>query len=77
MLVERGAPLVFPEETQHIRDGDWKVSPPPEDVQRRWIEITGPPNPKMCINAMNCGADVFMADFEDALAPTWVNQISG
>jgi malate synthase len=55
----------------------WKVSPPPKDLERRWIELTGPPNPKLCINALNSGADVFMADFEDALSPSWFNQISG
>lgn len=77
LLVDRGMPLTFPAETKHIRDGDWKVSPPPKDIERRWIELTGPPNTKLCINAMNSGADVFMADFEDALAPTWVNQVSG
>ncbi|EGR31417.1 malate synthase a, putative [Ichthyophthirius multifiliis] len=67
----------FPEETKYVRESEWKVAPPPKDIERRWIELTGPPNPKICINALNSGADVFMADFEDALSPSWLNQISG
>lgn len=66
--------LEFPKETKLIRDDPkWRVTPPPKDLEKRWIEITGPPSAKMSINAMNSGADVFMADFEDALAPTWNN----
>ncbi|MCB1494800.1 MAG: malate synthase A [Bauldia sp.] len=67
----------FLEETQHIRDGDWKVSPIPADILDRRVEITGPVDRKMIINALNSGAKVFMADFEDATSPTWANQIEG
>ena len=63
--------------TQHIRDGDWKVAPVPEALQCRRIEITGPVDRKMVINALNSGADSYMADFEDAQTPTWNNQIQG
>ena len=55
----------------------WKVVATPSDLQRRWVEITGPVERKMMINAFNSGADVFMADFEDALSPTWKNVIEG
>ena len=67
----------FLEETQHIRDGDWKVSPIPADILDRRVEITGPVDRKMVINALNSGASVFMADFEDATAPTWENVLTG
>jgi malate synthase len=67
----------FLPETAHVRDGDWKVAPIPADLQDRRVEITGPTDRKMVINALNSGAKVFMADFEDAYAPTWVNQIEG
>ncbi|MGH1362109.1 MAG: malate synthase A [Calditrichia bacterium] len=64
--------------TSHIReDASWQVAPIPEDLQRRTVEITGPVDRKMVINALNSGADVFMADFEDANSPTWENQVSG
>jgi malate synthase len=63
--------------TQEIREGDWKVAPAPGDLQQRWVEITGPTDRKMMINALNSGADGFMADFEDANAPTWHNMVSG
>ncbi len=62
---------------QHVRDGDWKVAPIPADLLDRRVEITGPTDRKMVINALNSGAKVFMADFEDANAPTWANQIEG
>lgn len=67
----------FPAETQHIRDADWKVRPAPADLLDRRVEITGPPDRKMVINALNSGASCFMADFEDSNTPTWENQIAG
>lgn len=67
----------FPSETAHIRNADWKVWPAPADLQDRRVEITGPVDRKMVINALNSGASCFMADFEDATAPTWTNQVSG
>ncbi len=63
--------------TQDIRDATWRVLPPPADLVDRRVEITGPVDRKMMINALNSGAKVFMADFEDALSPTWDNVISG
>src|SRR5438067_3223376 len=67
----------FLPETQAIRDGDWRVAPIPRDLEDRRVEITGPTDRKMVINALNCGASVFMADFEDANTPTWDNLIEG
>jgi malate synthase len=67
----------FLPETKAIREGDWRVAPIPRDVQDRRVEITGPTDRKMVINALNCGANVFMADFEDANTPTWDNLIEG
>ncbi len=68
----------FLSETAPIRnDLSWKVASPPADLQRRYVEITGPVEKKMMINALNSGADTFMADFEDALSPTWSNVIEG
>jgi malate synthase len=64
-------------ETSAIREADWRVAPLPRDIQDRRIEITGPTDRKMVINALNCGANVFMADFEDANTPTWDNLIEG
>ena len=69
--------LGFLAETQSIRDGDWKIAPPPADLLDRRVEITGPVNAKTVINALNSGANCFMADFEDANAPTWANNIDG
>jgi len=63
--------------TQFIRDGDWTISPIPSALQRRWVEITGPVDRKMVINALNSGSDCYMADFEDSNAPTWSNQVQG
>jgi len=63
--------------THHIREGTWRTAPVPADLQRRHVEITGPAERKMVINALNSGADVFMADFEDALSPTWGNVLDG
>jgi malate synthase len=67
----------FLPETRAIREADWRVAPLPRDIQDRRIEITGPTDRKMVINALNCGANVFMADFEDANTPTWDNLIEG
>ncbi len=75
--LDAGALPDFLPETQHVRDGDWTVAPIPADLQDRRVEITGPTDRKMVINALNSGAKVFMADFEDANAPTWANQIEG
>jgi malate synthase len=72
-----GATLDFRPETAAVREADWKVAPVPADMQQRWVEITGPTDRKMTINALNSGADGFMADFEDANAPTWRNMVSG
>jgi malate synthase len=70
-------PWGFLPETLAVRAGDWKVAPVPEVIADRRVEITGPVDRKMVINALNSGAKVFMADFEDANTPTWDNQVSG
>lgn len=68
----------FLKETAAIRkDNSWKVAETPPDLERRYVEITGPVDRKMMINAFNSGADIFMADFEDSLSPTWKNVIDG
>jgi malate synthase len=67
----------FLPETKAIRDADWRVAPIPRDIQDRRVEITGPTDRKMVINALNCGANVFMADFEDANTPSWDNLVEG
>ncbi len=67
----------FLPETAHIRNSDWQVAPTPADLQDRRVEITGPVDRKMVINALNSGAKVFMADFEDAQSPTWEGVIEG
>jgi malate synthase len=67
----------FPKASQAIRDGDWVVAKLPADLLDRRVEITGPVDRKMIINALNCGASVFMADFEDASTPSWTNLIEG
>ncbi len=67
----------FLPETKHIRDGAWVIAPLPADLLDRRVEITGPTDRKMVINALNCGASTFMADFEDANCPTWHNMIEG
>ena len=69
--------LDFLAETADVRAGDWRVPPAPADLRRRIVEITGPTNRKMMINALNSGADVFMADLEDATSPTWHNIVEG
>jgi malate synthase len=75
--LDRGEKPDFLAETAKIREGDWTVAPVPKDIQDRRVEITGPVDRKMVINALNSGASVFMADFEDANTPTWANQIEG
>jgi malate synthase len=72
-----GEMLDFLPETREVRESEWQVAPVPSDLQRRWVEITGPTDRKMMINALNSGADGFMADLEDANAPTWHNMVSG
>ncbi len=67
----------FLEQTREIREGDWKGAPIPEDLRDRRVEITGPPDRKMVINALNSGSKVFMADFEDSNSPTWANNLEG
>jgi len=67
----------FPEETRTIRESEWTVAAIPEDLQDRRVEITGPVDRKMIINALNSGANVFMADFEDSNSPTWANVVEG
>jgi len=73
----RGESLDFLPETAAVRAANWSVNPLPRDLERRTVEITGPTDRKMVINALNSGADVFMADFEDATSPTWENLIEG
>ena len=72
-----GEMLAFLPDTREIRERDWTVAPVPADMRQRWVEITGPTDRKMTINALNSGADGFMADFEDANAPTWRNMVEG
>jgi malate synthase len=74
---DAGASPDFLPETAKVREGAWKVAPIPADLQDRRVEITGPVDRKMIINALNSGAKVFMADFEDASSPTWGNMLEG
>jgi malate synthase len=67
----------FRADTAAIRAGDWHVAPVPKDLRRRAVELTGPVDRKMIINALNSGADVYMADFEDATSPSWRNLVDG
>src|SRR6266699_2935688 len=67
----------FLEETSEIRTSEWKVGPIPADLRQRRVEITGPVDRKMVINALNSGADVYMADFEDSHSPTWRGTLQG
>jgi malate synthase len=67
----------FLAETQEIRDDDWTCDPVPAGIEDRRVEITGPVDRKMIINALNCGANVYMADFEDANTPLWTNNVQG
>jgi malate synthase len=75
--LDAGERLEFPAGTAEIRESDWNVAPAPADFDDRRVEITGPAEPKMMINALNSGARVFMADLEDALSPTWANVVGG
>lgn len=75
--LDNGALPDFLPETRSMREGDWQVAPAPRDLQNRRVEITGPVERKMMINALNSGARVFMADFEDSNSPTWENVIGG
>src|SRR4051812_23140316 len=75
--IASGAAYDFLVETAEVRSGQWRVAAAPRDLDRRHVEITGPAEPKMVINALNSGADVFMADFEDSLSPTWQNVLRG
>ncbi|WP_410338916.1 malate synthase A [Sphaerobacter thermophilus] len=72
-----GGTLDFLPETRDVREGEWSVAPAPADLNDRRVEITGPVDRKMIINALNSGAKVFMADFEDANSPTWANIVEG
>jgi malate synthase len=75
--LDAGANPGFLAETREIRESEWRVAPAPRDLQDRRCEITGPVERKMMINALNSGARVFMADFEDANSPTWENVVQG
>ena len=77
VAIDAGEMPGFLESTADIRNGDWQVAPVPADLTDRRVEITGPVDRKMIINALNSGARVFMADFEDASSPTWANMIEG
>ena len=74
---DAGALCDFPDETRELRESEWTVAAIPDDLQDRRVEITGPTERKMVINALNSGANVFMADFEDSLCPSWSNLIEG
>jgi malate synthase len=76
-LFDAGETPDFLVETKSIRDGDWRIPPIPADLLDRRVEITGPVDRKMIVNALNSGAKVFMADFEDATAPFFANLIEG
>ncbi len=75
--IDAGQRLDFLPETRPVREGSWRIAATPPDLQDRRVEITGPVDRKMMINAFNSGARVFMADFEDANSPTWTNNIEG
>lgn len=75
--LDEGELLSFREDTRAIRESDYQVAPIPPDLQDRRVEITGPVDRKMVVNALNSGARVFMADFEDATSPTWQNMMEG
>lgn len=74
---DSGAFPDFIPETERIRTSEWKIAPQPKDLLDRRVEITGPTERKMVINALNSGASTFMADFEDANSPTWANMVEG
>lgn len=75
--IDRGAMPGFLSETERIRECNWNVLPVPDDLQNRRVEITGPVDRKMIINALNSGANCFMADFEDSHSPVWSNTLDG
>jgi malate synthase len=75
--IRDGATLDFLPETRELREAEWRVAPPRDDYIDRRVEITGPTDRKLVINALNSGACGFMADFEDASSPTWRNQVTG
>jgi malate synthase len=75
--LDRGERPDFLPETKSVRESDWRVLPVPEDLQDRRVEITGPADRKMVINALNSGANCYMADFEDSHSPTWAGTVEG
>src|SRR5437667_12558682 len=75
--VDRGKSLDFPKQNPRIREDSWTIAPVPADLIDRRVEITGPTDRKMMINALNSGAKTFMADFEDANTPAWKNIVEG
>ena len=75
--LDQGGSLDFLPETKSIRESEWQCAPIPPDIRDRRVEITGPTDRKMVINALNSGAKIFMADFEDANSPTWRNMVEG
>ena len=75
--ISEGGGLDFLPDTREIREGSWQTAAPPADLLDRRVEITGPVERKMVINALNSGARVFMADFEDANSPSWANNLDG
>lgn len=77
VLFDQGALPTFPAETKTIRESNWEAAKTPEDLLDRRVEITGPVDRKMVINALNSGAKTFMADFEDSTSPTWSNLMTG
>ena len=76
-LLDAGQRPDFLASTRAVREGAWQAAPIPKDLEDRRVEITGPTDRKMVINALNSGANVFMADFEDSNAPTWHNLLDG
>jgi malate synthase len=75
--LDAGGTLDFPPATREVRERDWRIGHVPDDLQDRRVEITGPTDRKMMVNALNSGARAFMADLEDANSPTWANMIGG
>lgn len=76
-MINEGLMPIFPKETRGIREEYWVCNKLPNDLQDRRVEITGPVDRKMIINALNSGASTFMADFEDSNSPTWENCMEG
>src|SRR5690606_20853710 len=75
--LDQGERPDFLPQTRSVRDGDWKIAPIPPALHCRRVEITGPVDAKMVINAFNSGADSYMTDFEDSNSPSWFNQVQG